>query len=82
MIRVLALALLTCAVAFGAEQPARRVVILKIDGLNADLLCARKIRLQENRCCHGSLIFSVKTARSSRTFTRAASVCQRPPGRC
>jgi hypothetical protein len=38
MIRVLALVLLTCAFAYTAEQPARRVVILKIDGLNADLL--------------------------------------------
>jgi hypothetical protein len=38
MTRVLALALIACAVAFGAEQPAQRVVILKIDGLNADLL--------------------------------------------
>jgi hypothetical protein len=38
MIRVLALVLLACAVAYGTEQPARRVVILKIDGLNADLL--------------------------------------------
>jgi hypothetical protein len=38
MIRVLALILLACALAYGAESPARRVVILKIDGLNADLL--------------------------------------------
>jgi hypothetical protein len=38
MIRVLALVLLACAVAYGTEKPARRVVILKIDGLNADLL--------------------------------------------
>src|SRR5579862_4837446 len=30
--------LLPASVAFGAELPARRVVILKIDGLNADLL--------------------------------------------
>jgi Type I phosphodiesterase / nucleotide pyrophosphatase len=37
MTRVLFL-LLACAVAYGAEQPARRVVVLKIDGLNADLL--------------------------------------------
>jgi hypothetical protein len=38
MIRILALVLLAGAIAYGAEQPARRVVILKIDGLNADLL--------------------------------------------
>jgi hypothetical protein len=38
MIRVAALVLLACALAYGAEQPPRRVVILKIDGLNADLL--------------------------------------------
>jgi Type I phosphodiesterase / nucleotide pyrophosphatase len=38
MIRALALILLACALAYGAEPPARRVVILKIDGLNADLL--------------------------------------------
>jgi Type I phosphodiesterase / nucleotide pyrophosphatase len=38
MIRVPALLLLACAFAYGAEQPARRIVILKIDGLNADLL--------------------------------------------
>jgi hypothetical protein len=38
MIRILALILLACALAYGAEPPARRVVILKIDGLNADLL--------------------------------------------
>lgn len=38
MIRVLAVILLACALAYGAESPARRVVILKIDGLNADLL--------------------------------------------
>jgi predicted AlkP superfamily pyrophosphatase or phosphodiesterase len=38
MIRILALILLASAVAYAAEQPARRVVILKIDGLNADLL--------------------------------------------
>jgi hypothetical protein len=38
MIRVPALVLLACALVYGAEQPARRVVILKIDGLNADLL--------------------------------------------
>ena len=38
MIRALALVLLGCTIASGAEQPARRVVIFKIDGLNADLL--------------------------------------------
>jgi Type I phosphodiesterase / nucleotide pyrophosphatase len=38
LIRVAALVLLACSLACGAELPARRVVILKIDGLNADLL--------------------------------------------
>jgi hypothetical protein len=38
MIRVLALLLLAAVVPCNAQQPARRVVILKIDGLNADLL--------------------------------------------
>lgn len=38
MIRVLALLLLAGIVGACAEQPKRRIVILKIDGLNADLL--------------------------------------------
>jgi hypothetical protein len=38
MIRVLALLLLAAVVPCNAQQSARRVVILKIDGLNADLL--------------------------------------------
>jgi hypothetical protein len=38
MTRVLVPLLLAAAVAYAADQPARRVVIIKIDGLNADLL--------------------------------------------
>jgi predicted AlkP superfamily pyrophosphatase or phosphodiesterase len=38
VIRVLTLLLLAGVVACGAEAPKRRIVILKIDGLNADLL--------------------------------------------
>ena len=38
MIRVLAMILLACALAYGVELPAKRVVILKVDGLSADLL--------------------------------------------
>jgi hypothetical protein len=38
VIRALAALLLAAAILRGAEQPARRVVILKIDGLSADLL--------------------------------------------
>jgi hypothetical protein len=38
MIRGFTLLFLACAFACGAQQPVRRVVILQIDGLNADLL--------------------------------------------
>src|SRR5437660_11082972 len=38
VIRVLTMLLLAGVVASSAEQPKRRIVILKIDGLNADLI--------------------------------------------
>ena len=75
MIRLLALLLLVGVVPCAAQQPARRVVIFKIDGLNADLLyrnMREKDPTPESRGCHGSLISLATTALSSRTSTRAA----------
>ena len=68
-----------------SERRERRLLIIKVDGLNADRLydaMRRSILKRASRACRGLRTYLPSKAPSSTIFTREGSAFRRHPGRC